>query len=99
MPLKNIIRYSLIVSALLVSVPLLAGCGSEANKPESIATPQRVEEVVQMRKIFDEVKQPDFEKVPADKKAAFTKLAGDEAKARFMWNKMAHPGLDAAPPK
>ena len=68
----------------------LTGCSSGSGKPESIASEERVGQIVEMRKYFDRAGGKWDALSPADK-AAFTKLAGDDKKAQDMWRTMSTP--------
>ena len=86
-------KVSALLTLTIMSVSLLSvvGCGpGEADKPVSIASDARVNEIVQMRKIFDEAKG-NWDALPPEKKAEYTKLAGDEEKAKTMWANMVNP--------
>lgn len=75
----------------LLCICSLAGCGSgSSGKPESIASEEQVNKIVEMRKYFDKV-NGQWDSLTAEDKASFTKLAGDEAKAQAMWKTMSTP--------
>jgi hypothetical protein len=88
------------VLAVLLSISLVtfSGCGpGEPDKPVSIASEARVNDIVAMRKIFDQVKG-DWEALSPADKAEYTKLAGDDEKAKLMWANMKDPmSANAAP--
>jgi hypothetical protein len=87
------------VLPILALVALSAlGCGSDSTKPESIASPERVTQIVDMRKLFDKAKG-NWDSMSATDKDQFTKLAGDEKTAKSMWESMARGGGPQAGPK
>lgn len=81
----------LVLGALATSCSLSnSGCSSDGGKPQSIASDERVGQIVEMRKIFDKVGGKWDDLTPEDK-ATYTRFAGDEAKAQTMWKGMAAP--------
>lgn len=60
---------------------------------------QQVEDMVAARKIFDESPDKNFDSLPADKKAQYTKLvhAADDAGARRWWSQMTNPQGGSGP--
>ncbi len=90
------LKMSVILLAVtsVAAFPLL-GC-SGSDKPEPIASPERVNQVVEMRKLFDKVKG-NWNALSPEEQAQYTKYAGDANKAKFMWNRMAHPGPSSNP--
>lgn len=83
---------SVLIAIVAVTVSaFLAGCGSsDGGKPQSIATNEQVNKIVEMRTIFDKAGGK-WEILTAEDKAEFTKLAGDDAKAQSMWKTMSTP--------
>jgi hypothetical protein len=82
-------------AALLVllsasTVGAISGCSSGSGKPESIASEERVGQIVEMRKYFDKA-GGNWDALSAEDKAAYTKLAGDDKKAQTMWRTMSTP--------
>lgn len=76
---------------ILSCIGALVGCGSSSSgKLESIASEEQVNKIVEMRKYFDKV-NGQWNSLTAEDKAAFTKLAGDDAKAQSMWKTMSTP--------
>ncbi|MDR3691150.1 MAG: hypothetical protein P4L46_17345 [Fimbriimonas sp.] len=75
---------------LLIGIAIL-GCNSAGEPPQSIATPQEVNNVVEMRKIFDS-SHGSWDAVSSADKERYNKLAGDPKKGSFMWDRMLHPG-------
>jgi len=67
-----------------------AGCNSAPDKPESIASEARVQEIVEMRKIFDKA-GGNWDSLTEADKAEYIRLAGDEAQAKTMWTTMSTP--------
>lgn len=94
---SRLFALALAASALACSF-VSAGCGDgSGGKPQSIASETRVQEIVKMREIFDKVRG-NWDALSAEDKAEYTRLAGDEAKARQMWEGMANP-VGATPGK
>lgn len=93
----DIARLSPLIAAILtMAVGLsIAGCSGAADKPVSIASEERVNEIVEMRKIFDSVKG-DWDALSAEDKEKYTKLAGGADKAQTLWKNMGSP-MGAAP--
>jgi hypothetical protein len=89
-----------LVAVLAISVigALVGGCGPDNSKPQSIASPQEVNNIVEMRKMFDSV-QGDWNKLTPDQQAQYNKLAGDPAKGKTLWDHMAHPSGPGAGPR
>lgn len=84
-------RLGLACLAALSLVGLVTvGCQSDPGKPESIASEARVQEIVQMRTIFDRAGGKWDAMTEADK-AEYIRLAGDEEKAKSMWETMSTP--------
>lgn len=84
----NTILSSFIVPVAILTSGLIIGCGSsDGGKPQSIATDEQVNKIVEMRAIFDKV-SGNWETLTAEDKATFTKLAGDDAKAQTLWKSM-----------
>ena len=79
-----------IATMTVVSSGLLAGCSSDGGKPQSIASEARVNEIVQMRDIYDKVGGK-WESLSEEDKATYTRLAGGEAKAKELWTNMGNP--------
>ena len=69
----------------------MTGCSGDGGKPQSIASPQRVAEIVKMREIFDRAGGK-WESASAADKAEYTRLAGGDAQAKSMW-----AGMGSAP--
>ena len=69
---------------------LTSGCDGGSSKPQSIASEERVGQLVEMRKIFDKAGGK-WESLSAAEKAEYTRLAGDDAKAQAMWKTMSGP--------
>jgi hypothetical protein len=90
----------ILVGLLLASVGapmILTGCSAGTpDKPESIASDARVKEIVRMREIFDKVGGK-WDALSPEDKAEYTRLAGDEAKAKTFWSSMANPYSSGAP--
>lgn len=83
--------------ALLAVMSAVSSCGSsDGGKPQSIASPEQVNNLVEMRKIFDKVGGK-WESLTTEDRAAFTKLAGDDGKAQSMWKTMSTPMGASAP--
>lgn len=95
MMLSRFTRWALIGSLSLISLTFISGC-SGTNKPESIATQDQVNKMVELRKLFTKV-GGDWNKLSDSDKAEFVKFAGDEKKAQFMWFRMGHPGSTGGP--
>lgn len=66
------------------------GCSGGTSKPQSIASEERVGQLVEMRKLFDKAGGK-WDSLTAEEKAEYTRLAGDEAKAQAMWKTMSSP--------
>ena len=82
--------------SLLAASFIVSGCGSsDGGKPQSIASEQEVNKIVEMRTLFDKAGGK-WESLTAEDKAAFTKLAGDDSKAQAMWKTMSTP-MGASP--
>lgn len=76
---------------LAFAVVDLAGCGAgSTDAPKSIATKDRVDQIVEMRKIYDRG-HGDWNALTDTDRAQYTKLAGDDAKAKQAWDRMGHP--------
>jgi hypothetical protein len=80
-------NWKLALSALLVSAIVAIGCSGGSEKPQSIASPQRVTQIVEMRKLYD-ANKGNWDSMSAADKEQFTKLAGDEKAAKTMWEAM-----------
>jgi hypothetical protein len=82
----------LTLAALVVSsIGMVSGCDSgPGGKPQSIATDAEVNNIVEMRKIFDKA-GGNWDTLSSEEKAQFTKLAGDDAKAQTRWKSMSTP--------
>ena len=78
-----------------ISVGLLEGCSSDGGKPQSIASEARVNEIVQMRDIYDKAGGK-WDSLSEEDKATYTRLAGGDEKAKQMWTNMGNP-MGAAP--
>lgn len=88
---SSVVRCAVSLALILGAMSVLGGCNSAPSKPQSIASPERVQEIVKMRQIFDEV-QGNWESLSADKRAEYVRMAGDEEKAKTMWDRMKNPG-------
>ena len=89
--MKNPLSAILIATvAAMSAVGAVSGCGSGSDKPQSIASPERVNQLVEMRQIFDK-SGGNWDGLSAEDKAKYTQLAGDDAKAKMYWDKMLHP--------
>jgi len=88
----KVFRTGAAVIAALGFVGLVAtsGCSGDSGKPQSIASEERVQEIVEMRKIYDK-SGGNWDALSAEDKAAYIKLAGDEQKAKTMWTTMSTP--------
>lgn len=76
--------------ALALAGSLLAiGCG-DTPAPEAMGGEDGVARMTEMRGLYDKVKG-DWNALTAEDKAAFTKLAGDDAKAQKLWATMSGP--------
>lgn len=84
------IHVACLAALAIVGVGLTQGCSSESSKPQSIASEERVVQLVEMRKIFDKA-GGQWDSLSADEKATYTRLAGDDAKAQAMWKTMSSP--------
>lgn len=73
-----------------LGIAFSTGCSSTPGQPESIASEARVQEIVEMRKLFDKAGGK-WEALSAEDQAAYIKLAGDEAQAKTMWTTMSTP--------
>ena len=74
---------------------MLVGCGSSSGgAAQSMATDAQVNDMVAARKIFDGSTDKNYDALPADQKAEYTKLvhATDEAGAKRWWSTMTGPG-------
>lgn len=79
------------VATLAISIfGTTVGCDSGSPKPQSIASEERVGQLVEMRKIFDKAGGK-WDSLSAAEKAEYTRLAGDDAKAQAMWKTMSGP--------
>ena len=84
------------VAVLAISIAgVTLGCDGGSVKPQSIASEERVGQLVEMRKIFDEA-GGNWDSLSSEDKAEYTRLAGSEAKAQAMWKTMSSPA-GAAP--
>jgi len=82
---------AIFAATLLISAAcLISGCDSGPSKPQSIASEERVGQLVEMRKIFDKA-GGNWDSLTAADKAEYTRLAGDDAKAQAMWKTMSGP--------
>ncbi|MGV3617177.1 MAG: hypothetical protein ACO1SV_17765 [Fimbriimonas sp.] len=90
---------SLFVAVLAVAFSVgVIGCDSgPGGKPQSIASDEKVNQIVEMRAIYDKVKG-NWNSLSADDKAKYTQMAGDDAKAKAMWEGMSRPA-GATPPQ
>lgn len=88
----DIARGGALVAAAFSTLAVLpfAGCSGGSEKPASIASEERVNEIVEMRKIFDSVKG-DWDSLSAEDKEKYTKLAGGADKAQTLWKNMGSP--------
>lgn len=75
----------------------LTGCSSGSSEPESIASADRVTELVEMRKLYDKV-GGDWAALSPAEQEQYNKMAGDAEKGKTMWASMANPtGATPAP--
>lgn len=87
---------SILPVLILCMLPMFSGCGASSDgKPQSIATEEQVNKIVEMRKLFDKAGGK-WEDLSAADKDAYTKLAGDGEKAQAMWKTMSTP-MGASP--
>lgn len=82
----------LVVASLVVTgIGMISGCDSgPGGAPQSIATPEQVNNIVEMRKLYDKV-GGQWDSLSADEKSQYNKLAGDEAKGQTLWKSMGNP--------
>lgn len=82
---------TLALAALSVSTLfVVAGCDGGSQAPQSIASEERVDQIVEMRKIYDKAGGK-WENLTEADRAAYIKMAGDEAQAKTMWTAMSTP--------
>lgn len=77
------------IPVCILALGVIGGCSSTVT-PQSISTPQKVQNMVEMRKIFD-ANHGDWASASAGDKEQYTKLAGSAAEATRWWNRMGHP--------
>ena len=82
---------SFVAVVAVVGIGVVSGCDSgPGGTPQSIATDQQVNNMVEARKFFDKA-AGNWDSLTAEDKAQFNKLAGDEAKGKTLWQTMANP--------
>jgi hypothetical protein len=96
--IMKIFRVSFLLLILGVTGLLTVGCG-ESGGPDPKIEQARVDEAVEMRKLFDKV-GGDYSKLDASDKAKFEKYVGKPAEAEKTWNSMKYgsAGDVSAPP-